>query len=324
MSISQLIRRRDQVTISWLSQILNQEVRRIDADCESANWSNQVLIRAEMSDGTTRSLRLKICLGDTFGRSEVDYYTKDYASMIEAPIVPCFDAHFESGSGYHILLRDLSDSHVDNKLLQPSLGYGLEVAKALGRLHAHHWCTRACPEVSALDRYFNEIRPGVQPMERVTGRAYRKRFESHEEAFRRRWTSPLGMSLLHGDLNPTNILTSVVDCAPVYFIDRQPFSWSLTYGVAVSDLAYLMVPWWPEGMMQICQLEILRCWYDSLGVVDYSWSEARADWRLSVEQCLAVPLEWCSKPDTLFGMQWLWNTQLARIDSALQFHSNQS
>ena len=154
-------------------------------------------------------------------------------------------------------------------------------------------------------------------MERATDCQLRERFERHEQAFRRRWANPRGMSLLHGDLNPTNVLTPVGGESPPYFLDRQPFNWSLIYGVAASDLAYFMIPWWPEQTRQACEIAVLRHWYDALHAPDYTWSEAQADWRLSVEQCLNIPMEWCSKPDTLESMQWLWRAQFARVQSAL-------
>jgi hypothetical protein len=104
---------------------------------------------------------------------------------------------------------------------------------------------------------------------------------------------------------------------PLYFLDRQPFDWSLTYGVAASDLAYFMIPWWPEQTRAECELVVLRHWYDALDAPEYSWSEAQADWRLSVEQCLNVPMEWCSKPTTLESMRWLWLAQFSRVQKAL-------
>jgi hypothetical protein len=125
------------------------------------------------------------------------------------------------------------------------------------------------------------------------------------------------MSLLHGDLKPTNVLTPKRAETPVYFLDRQPFEWSLTYGVAVTDLAYFMIPWWPEQARHQCEHAVLRHWYESLGKSDYSWRQALADWRLSVEQCLNVPLEWCSKASTLESMRWLWEVQFARVQDAL-------
>ena len=169
-----------------------------------------------------------------------------------------------------------------------------------------------------LDRYFEEISPGVAAMECATGLTLRTRFQNHEQAMRTRWARSHGMTLLHGDLNSMNILTPKSGDRPVYFLDRQPFDWSLQYGVAVSDLAYMLVLWWPNEARRLYEEAILRRWYESVGTEEYSWDEALADWLLSVEQCLHVPLEWCSKPDTFDRMRWLWEIQLDRVKDALE------
>ena len=154
-------------------------------------------------------------------------------------------------------------------------------------------------------------------MEQATGQKLHELMRRHDEQFLRRWSSPKGMSLLHGDLNSTNVLTPKTADSPVYFLDRQPFDWSLAYGVAVHDLAYFLVLWWPPEIQRACEHELLRHWYESVDMPDYTWSEARADWALSVEQCMNVPLEWCSKTHTFDSMRWLWEVQLARVQDAL-------
>lgn len=305
------------VSAAWLGQVLGQAVESFSITPGHGNWSRQFAISARLPDGSTRALRLKICLGQDFGRSEADYYLRDYVDMDRAPLVRCFDAQHCPTVGYHLLLDDLAATHTDRRDLEPTLAYGLTVAEALGRLHRHHWCTRPAPTRASLDRYFDEIRPGLGPLEAATGLSLRDRFYHHEQAFRRRWASPEGMALLHGDLNPTNILTPNGADAPAYFLDRQPFHWSLTYGVAASDLAYFMIPWWPERRRQDCEAAVLRRWYDALDQPGYAWQQAQADWKLSVEQCLNVPIEWCSKDDTRERMRWLWQMQFARVQNAL-------
>jgi hypothetical protein len=317
MTIRGVISRPDEVSASWLSHVLMRRVERLSITAGHGNWAHQLAIKAHLSDATTQALRLKICLGNTFGRSEVDYYTRDYVNLPDAPLVRCFDAQYDSVIGYHILLEDLAATHTDRRDAPPTLAYGITVAKALGRMHRHHWASMPAPSDAVLDRYFDEVRPGLAAMEHATGHSLRSRFELHEQEFRRRWVKPHGMSLLHGDLNPTNVLTPRGSETSVYFLDRQPFDWSLTYGLAVSDLAHLMIPWWPEPARRECELFVLRQWYESLGRPDYSWKEAQADWRLSVEQCLDVPMVWCSKPTTLDSMRWLWEAQFARTQHAI-------
>ena len=317
MSFGRVIASQDEVSASWLSHVLAQRVDRLIISPGHGNWSHQLAIAATLGDGSTRALRLKICLGDTFGRSEVDYYTRDYLGLAHAPLVRCFDAQHDPAVGYHILLEDLAATHTDRRDVAPTLAYGVAVAEALARLHAHHWGCGPAPTDTTLNRYFDAIRPGLVPMEEATGHALRDRFARHEQVFRQRWAQPRGMSLLHGDLNPTNVLTPRGSDALVYFLDRQPFDWSLTYGLAVSDLAYFMIPWWPEETRHACELTVLRHWHEALGRPEYGWSDALADWRLSVAQCLHVPMEWCSKPATLQRMRGLWEMQLARVQSAM-------
>ncbi len=59
------------------------------------------------------ALLLKLCAGgDSFGPSEVDYYTRDYAGLADAPIPRCYDAHFSAERrAYHILMDDHSATH---------------------------------------------------------------------------------------------------------------------------------------------------------------------------------------------------------------------
>ncbi len=317
MTSTRVIRHESELTPAWLSQVLGREVASIGIVQGHGNWSRQLSIAAAMADGSSLSLRLKLCLGDTFGRSELDYYMRDYRGMANAPLVRCFDAAHDPAVGYHLLLEDLSATHVDQRDLPPTLSHGLAVAEALGRLHRHHWCSMPAPAEAVLDRYFDEIRPGLAPMEQATGVALRQDFLRHEAAFRRRWAEPRGMSLLHGDLNPTNVLAPRAGDTPVYFLDRQPFEWSLTYGVAASDLAYAVIPWWPPAARREFEEAVLRRWHEALDRPEYGWSEALADWRLSVVQCLNVPMEWCARPSTLQGMRWLWEAQFTRVRAAI-------
>lgn len=312
-----VLRHVDEATADWLGAQLGRPVAGVSVAEGRGNWSKQARLQATLSDGSVLNLRLKLCLGQTFGRSEVDYYTRDYAGLANAPLVHCHGARFDPAVGYHLLLEDLSGTHHDRRDVAPTLEHGRALAQALAALHKHHWQSRPAPGDAVLNRYLDEVRPGLPAMEAATGRAFTARHAAHEQAFRARWADPQGMTLLHGDLNPTNVLTPKDAEAPALCLDRQPFDWSLTYGLAVYDLAYATVPWWPEPIFRAHQHAILRHWHEQLDQPGYSWAQAQQDWRLSVAQCLDVPLEWCSKPDTLTTMRWLWEAQLTRTEAAM-------
>ncbi len=307
-----------QISVAWLTRVLQKDVASISRIEETSTWSSQVRLQVSFCDGSAAALRVKMCTGQTFGRSEVDYYTRDYIDMPAAPLVRCWDARFDPVAGYHLLLDDLQGSYSDRRTVAPTRAYGLTVAAALGRLHRHHWQAQPCPSDQAIDRYFDAVRGGIAPMEANTGFPAVKEAQALEGLLRKRLKSNHGMSLLHGDLNPTNVLTPVDADGPVYFIDRQPFDWSLTYAPAAFDLAYFLALWWPADTRAAHEQEILRCWHAHLGSESYTWEQAVQDWQLAVRQCLFVPIQWCSQADKIETMRWLWVAQLERVQSAVQ------
>lgn len=307
----------ESITPQWLSDVLGNEVTSLVTKVESSNWSSQVPLTVKFSDGKTASLRVKICAGSSFGRSEVDYYTRDYVTMADAPLVKCWNAEFDSQVGYHLLLDDLAETHSNRRDVLPSRTYGLAVAKALGRLHKHCWQACPVPDQKAVDRYFQEVRPGIAALKSISGHDLYKEATALEVQLRERLLDRRGMTLLHGDLNPMNILTPKGNDSPTLFIDRQPFDWSLTYALAIHDLAYFLVLWWPEDIRVAHEAEIVRCWHSEVDDPSYDWTQARVDWKIAVRQCLNVPLEWCSKPETAEKMRWLWELQLGRVLSAV-------
>jgi thiamine kinase-like enzyme len=227
--------------------------------------------------------------------------------------VTCFDACHEPGVGYHILLQDLSEEYHDRKEATPTLAHGLALAEALARMHRHHWGKGTPPTEEDWQPSLAHIRPGVSGLEATTGRILAERFEAHANLLIERWSQPVGLSLLHGDVNPTNILTPKEAESPVLILDRQPFEWGIRYGLAVYDLAYAIVPWWPHDFRVEHQAAILRRWFEHLDRPEYSWEQARLDWELSVEHCLHVPIEWCRDPAGVTEMRGLWEWQLGNI-----------
>lgn len=308
-----LITKFDEVTPEWLSEVLREEIVSVEFCISSSNWASNASIRAITATGEVRSLWLKLCLAESFGRSEVDYYLNDYIGLPNAPIVNCYDAVFEERVGYHILLDDLSREFRDRKSAQPTLEHGLALAQAIAILHSHHWERGTTPTEHQWDAYFAHVEPGIAPLEEASGLSLGASFHTHANRLRDRCTNPSGLTLLHGDINPTNVLSPNEAEAPVYLLDRQPFGWSITYGLAAYDLAYAIVPWWPYEFRKNCQLQILRHWYEHLNQPNYSWEQALADWDLSVELCFHVPIEWCRNPDDVVNMRGLWAWQFENI-----------
>ena len=110
-------------------------------------------------------------LGDqSFDASEVTYYRRDYVDVADAPLLRCYDARYsEALRRYHILLDDVSETHVNASEKAPSLDYGLALAEGFAALHARWWGGERLVEAGAPMHSAGHIRnfaaiaePGVE------------------------------------------------------------------------------------------------------------------------------------------------------------------
>ena len=280
-------------------------------------------------------LFLKMVSDAMFGISEVDYYARDYIDLPGAPIPVCYDAAYSSAHGsYHVLLEDLSATHRNNWETEPTLEYGLAVAEALARLHAHYWGASGVkrgdgciPDDNDIERYVAASRPGLEPMlveatnvlDPETLAVLPDIFAHHPHLMYARAADASGFSIVHGDLNPGNILSPISKTENTRLIDRQPFDWSLTTWLGVSDLAYMMVHWWPTSVRRLTEWPILRHYHAKLGeygVTEYAWSQLVRDYRLCAVQSVYVVTVRCVKQEERMAMRWVWLPQLQKTLTA--------
>lgn len=259
-----------QVTPAYLTAVLTTSgallggrVAQVEVAAEGSTWGQIVRVRlhytADARGTLPAALLMKLCSG-TFGRSEVDYLAHDYVDVLDAPLPRCYDAQYDATlPGYHLLMDDLSATHRNSWEVTPTLERGIALVDAVAALHAAYWQQEQRAKrgfsvtANALDRYLGHIRPGVEPLLAHTSGAFEltwhaaihSMFEQHPLLMHARLHDQHGITLIHGDLNPGNILVPREGTMPVFLIDRQPFDWSLTVWLGVSDLAYAIVHWWP-------------------------------------------------------------------------------
>jgi thiamine kinase-like enzyme len=335
-----------QLNAEWLNGVLAKSAAIVTGGVERFQYqyignlnSQSVTIQLAYKTGSTgklpRRLFLKMCSGEgVFGPSEVHYYTRDYVGLADAPLPTCYDAaYWPEPRMYYILMDDLSETHFHNKFTTPTLDYGCKVVEGLAVLHAHWWGAKRLQAVDAtcgkaeINRYMDFIRAGLSPMlEAVKDdisnewkTAIEAIFERHPNAMIRRSENLIGLTIVHGDVNPTNVLSPHDPQGKTYIVDRQPFDWSLTTWTAASDLAYMMVTWWEPPLRHQLELPVLRHYHQALvqrGVSDYSWEQLVDDYKLSVMQSLYVAAQWCTNASVLTQVRSLWFAQLQRSMTA--------
>lgn len=343
---NQVITSIEQVTPAWLTAALSSngaliqgQVTSIDLENGHGNWSESarmvVNYSADSKGERPRRLFLKMVDTDiadeksdeTFTDSEVRYYLEDYVDVPDAPLLRCYHgAYSEEMMRYHLLLEDVSETHTEAANKTPTLAYGLALAEGLATLHARWWGAERLAEAGAPVHGQDHIRRFVAIAEPGTGhivKHLRDRLKRHwpqrmGELYARhvltlvaRRKNPIGFTLIHGDLNKNNILVPNQALKPLYFIDRQPFDWSLTTWLGVYDLAYALVLDWPVKLRRRHEKAILKHYHKQLqehGIEDYPWDLLYDDYRLCLAMGVYIASEYCrsginlSAPDRWFSM----------------------
>lgn len=317
----------DQVSIQWLTSLLTKsgaltegEVKSFEFGTGQGNWSTSASILITYTEDARGSLpkRLFLKMVDTdlgdesFGDSEVTYYTQDYVDVDHAPLLCWYDACYSKElNRYHILLDDVSETHIPAAEKDPTLEYGLALAEGLASLHARWWGAKRLAEAVApihsehhIQRFVEIAVPGVEHIIRKFSselkphwpEAIHELYAKHPQALISRATDLNGFTIIHGDVGSYNILVPRQGDRPIYIIDRQPFDWSLTTWLGVYDVAYATVLDWEIEIRRKYENLVLRHYHEHLiqnGVLDYSWERLYHDYRLCVAMGVYIATEYC-------------------------------
>jgi hypothetical protein len=177
--------------------------------------------------------------GESFDPSEVFYYMRDYIGVAGVPLVRCYEAVYsEELHRYHILMDDLSETHLTAADKTPTLEYGLALPEGLAAMHARWWGKQRFSELGAgmhtarhiqsfvgksvagagqiLNRFSAELEPHWPD-------AIHALFAKHPAALIARTQNDHGFTLVHGDVGHHNVLVPRNGDRPLYIIDRQPY-----------------------------------------------------------------------------------------------------
>src|SRR5690349_12185316 len=335
----------DEISPEWLTLVLREggyltrgTVSEIQKSSRKSNWASNARLRlmysADSLGEKPTKLFIKLCNPgtDTFGDSEVIYYSIVAAEIPDAPIPRCYHYAYNRDNGkYHLLLEDLSDTHAPD--VEPTWKLATSTMSALAQLHAAWWnhpklsLVGEYPDKDKIEKYVAIADNGLAPMLEEVGEDLPKEwlslihkiFETHREKMIDRVGDGKDLTCIHGDLNPGNILSPVTGLDKIYLIDRQPFAWSLTTWLGVSDLTYMMVHWWDTKMRREWEKPLLENYHQhliDLGIRDYTLNQLWSDYRLCAMQSLYVPASWCVNPIERKEFKWLWWSQLQKTMAA--------
>ncbi|WP_342735885.1 phosphotransferase [Bradyrhizobium sp. B117] len=289
------------------------------------------------SAGAPQSLILKTAhaafaksLADA-GRHEVAFYTQLAPSMPRGLAPRCFDGSFdEESQAWHLLLEDLTDSHVlaTQWPLPPSREQAMAIVTTLARWHAAWWDHPGLGDTvgswaSAEDR--------AQHMETFAGhydrfadllgdrlseerRTLYRRLIEHSARLSQRYQSRRHISIAHGDAHIWNFLLprpGVADTVRIFDFDQ----WRVN--VPTTDLAYMMATQWYPQQRQTLERPLLNHYHETLmanGVTGYTRGALDQDYRLSVLWQITKPVwQWSINIPPL-----IWWNNLERVMMAVE------
>jgi hypothetical protein len=126
----------DQVSNEWLSTVLANSgaltggaVDSIEIGRGHGNWSTSASLQVKYTHEAQGLMPERLFLkmvdtdagdGESFDDSEVTYYTRDYVDVKRAPLLRCYDAVYSKElNRYHILLDDVSETHIESRRKMP-------------------------------------------------------------------------------------------------------------------------------------------------------------------------------------------------------------
>jgi len=239
------------------------------------------------------------------GLQEVTFYRQIAAAMPQRLVPLCYDAHYETPQAWHLLLEDLTDSHVvaTQWPLPPTRQQCEAIVTALGRLHAAWWddprlgvSVGAWLDSDAMnqrlrrmtenyarfaDRIGEDLPPARRALyERLLGAAPRLQMRYHAHR---------NVTIVHGDAHVWNSFLPRQGGDDVRLFDWD--GWRI--GVGSNDLAYMMATHWYPDRRQRLERAMLDHYHTVLlanGIGDYDRRALDEDYRLSVLWQIMTPV----------------------------------
>ncbi|MBZ0286932.1 MAG: ecdysteroid 22-kinase family protein [Anaerolineae bacterium] len=343
--MAQVITDIEQVTPDWLTDRLQNAgtltcggVTHIDAETSRPFGSIvsrlKLTYSADAPDDAPRKLFLKVADPDAHrqypgrGKREIEFYgaipAGDYARL---PLPRCYDA-VVSDEGFHLLLDDLTDSHVIlPHPFPPSWVQCEQVVDALARLHAYWWNDArlgvSMGRSADQKTVFNGDEEFYPAFADFLGEALwderRAIFERAMEASPRLHDRLRrgSLTLIHGDAHAWNFLYPRDPADPAVLVDWE--AWDADVGVF--DLAYLIALFWFAAHRARMEKTLVERYHEKLvasGVVGYSWDDCWNDYRHAVIRLLFRPVWWWRERRDDQRWAEIWWPRLERIICAYQ------
>lgn len=264
--------------------------------------------------------------GEEFARREVLFYERIIRSMkrkLPKEILRfpnCYDAFYDDEKlQYHLILEDISQEFKPSPdKAPPTPRHREQVIDTLAHFHAYWWEHPSLEDLAPLptEETLNENLAAYQErlgdLKSSVGKFLNSKHldvlakiaTAYPDKRRERLLAGQGITLVHRDLHPGNLLYSPRESL---IVDWQ--SWRVD--TATDDLAYMMAFYWPQHLRHFQEKPLLQRYHETLlrqGVKNYSWDEFLYDYKASIARCIGFLLRSWSRSNHASGKWQLMET----------------
>ncbi len=310
--MSQVIVSKEQITSSWLGDVLGHPIQSIHIEEVVGGYGGKFRIQAVRLDNSTYHLFLKL----SDHPHEACFYQAMHNQQTPIPIVPCYDVQIDDDQA-HILLKDLSNTHEARPPSQmPPLLHECEaIIDGLVDLHAYWWDSpelsttfggvpsddslreNLTEEVNLYPAFAEFMRDRLSPTRR---RVYETVIPQLPEMMIHRFAQG-NLTLVFEDVHTGNFLYPRNSDDRLYFVDWE--QWSIN--IPMNDLAYMMALFWSPERRSRYEIPFLKRYHERLQAqgIDYAWDSLWDDYRLCAIYFLFRPI-WQWKHNHFTDVWW--------------------
>jgi thiamine kinase-like enzyme len=269
---------------------------------------------------------------EEFARREVMFYERIVRSMkrklpkevLRFPA--CYDAYYDDEKlQYHLILEDISQQFKESpEKAPPTPRHREQVMDTLAYFHAYWWehplleDLAPLPTAESIDENLAAYQERLGDIKASVGKYVNSKHldllskiaAAYPKKRRERLIAGQGITLVHRDLHPRNLLYSPRESL---IVDWE--SWRID--TATDDLAYMIVFFWPQHLRQFNEMPLLQRYHNTLlkqGVRDYDWDAFLYDYKASLARCIAFLLRSWTRTKHASG---LWQRMEVGMDNFL-------
>ncbi|MFX1365569.1 MAG: oxidoreductase family protein [Promethearchaeota archaeon] len=292
--VTKIIKKRSQETITSNVHFLELN---FSNDAQTEPSSSEIVVKIPKSNDVSRFV----------GKHEAKFYRIVAEMMSEMPIPICYDAAFSEETGFsHIILENLSKTHVENFEYPPSKRNNERAIDCLAELHAFWWDHPMLKELSKnsyvlytfkensfnkeeIFKWFNNQKMTLKPFLEILGERignkskelFKTIFSLYPQVAYERIAKE-NITVIHCDAHFGNFFypKDIIDQKYKTILpDWQ--NWSI--GVGGQDLAYMIgLSFFPD-YRHLMEKDLIKRYHNKLlksGVKNYSWDECWYDYKL--------------------------------------------